>query len=80
MLKNNLISDIIRVIKFSQNRGLSLKETTEKALKQERGFIGPLMKNGLSLMENVLTKSFLIPFGLMAVASATDATIKKNMD
>ena len=34
-------------------------------------------------MENVLTpvtKSFLIPFGLMAVASATDAAIKKNMD
>ena len=38
------------------------------------------MTAGLPLMENVLTpiaKSVLVPLGLIAVASATDATIQK---
>ena len=39
-----------------------------------------MVKTGLPLMENVLmslTKSLLIPLGLTAAASATDADIQK---
>ena len=52
---------------------------------QSRGFLGrllgPLVKTGLPLMENLLkplAKSVLIPLGL-AAASATDAAIDKKM-
>ena len=41
------------------------------------------MKVGLPLMKIVLkssAKSFLIPLGLLAAVSATDAAIKKKMD
>ena len=44
--------------------------------------IGPYLKTGLSLIENVLkpsAKSVLTPLGLMAAASATDAAIHKKM-
>ena len=43
--------------------------------------LGPLLKTDLLLMKNVLTplaKSVLIPSGLTAAASATDATIQKE--
>ena len=44
--------------------------------------LGPLLKTGLPLMKNALkplAKSVLIPLGLTAVASATDAAIQKNI-
>ena len=44
--------------------------------------LGPLLKTGLSLMKNVLkplAKNILIPLGLAAAASATDAAIHKKM-
>ena len=45
--------------------------------------LGPSLKTGLSLIKNVikpLAKSVLIPLGLTAAASATDAGIhKKNI-
>ena len=44
--------------------------------------LGPLLKTGLPLIGNVLktlTKSVLIPLGLTAAASATDAAIHKKM-
>ena len=43
--------------------------------------LGPLLKTGLSLIENVLqalAKSVLIPLGLIAVASAADEAIHKK--
>ena len=50
------------------------------------GFLGrlliPLLKPGLPLMKNVLkrlAKSVLIPLGLTAAASATDAAFHKKM-
>ena len=53
---------------------------------QSGGFLGrllgPLLKTGLPLKKNVLkplAKSVLIPLGLTAVASATDAAIHKKM-
>ena len=50
------------------------------------GFLGrllePLLKNGLPLMKNVLNplaKSVLMPLGIPAAASATDAAIHRKM-
>ena len=52
---------------------------------QSRGFLGrllgPLLKTGLPLMENVvkpLAKSVLIPLGLTAAASTADTGIHKK--
>ena len=52
---------------------------------QSGGFLGrllgPLLKTGLPLIGNVLkplAKSVLIPLGLTAAASATDAAIHKK--
>ena len=45
-------------------------------------FLGPLLKSGLPLIGNVikpLAKSVLIPLGLTAAESATDAVIHKKM-
>ena len=54
---------------------------------QSGGFLGrvlrPLLKTGLPLMKNVikpLAKSVLIPLGLTAAASATDAVIHKMFE
>ena len=44
--------------------------------------LGPLLKTGLPLTENILkplAKSILIPLGLTGAASATDAAIHKKM-
>ena len=44
--------------------------------------LGPLLKTWLLLMENILkplTKSVLIPLGVIAAASTTDAAIHKKM-
>ena len=53
---------------------------------QSAGFLGrllgPLLKTGLPLMKNVikpLAKSVLIPLGLTAAASASDAGIHKKI-
>ena len=76
----------MKVIKSLQNRGILLKGTTRKIAGQEGGFLNflrPLMTAGLPLMKNVLTplaKSVLIPLGLKAVASATDAAIQKKIN
>ena len=43
--------------------------------------LGPLLKTGLPMVKNVITplaKSLLIPLGLTAAASATDAGIHKK--
>ena len=45
------------------------------------GFLGPLLKTGLLLMKNIikpLAKTVLIPLGLIAEASKTDAVIHKK--
>ena len=53
---------------------------------QSRGFLGrllgPSLRTGLPLIGNVLkplAKSILIPLGLTAAVSATDAAIRKKM-
>ena len=82
-LRNNDITDIIKVIRSLESRGTLLKGTTRKTTSQEGGFfifLRPLMSFGLPLMKNVVTalaKSVLIPLGLTTVASAADAVIQK---
>ena len=75
----------MKVIKSLENRGGLLKGTTEKDAIQERGFLNflkPLMTAGLPLMKNILKSivaSVLIPLGLIAAASVTDAAIQKDI-
>ena len=85
-LTNNEIKHMIKVIKSLENGGILLKGTIEKFINQKRGFIGnflgPLMKVGLSLMNNVLTplaKYVLLLFGLTVAASATNAPIQMKI-
>ena len=67
ILTNNEIIDIMKVIKFLENRGILLKGTTTKITSQEGGFLNfirLLMTAGLPLMKSALTplaKSVLIP-------------------
>ena len=62
-----------------------MKETTRKISSQKRGFLNflrPLMSVDLLLMKNVLktlAKNVLIPLGLTATASGTDAAIQKKV-
>ena len=69
----------MKVIKSLENRGILLKGTSRKITCQERGFLKflkRLMTAGLPMMKNVLTplaQSILIPLGLTAAASTTNA-------
>ena len=62
-----------------------MKGTTKKIASEEGGclnFIKPLMSIGLALMKNalaLLAKSVLVPLGLTAAVSATDAAIQKKI-
>ena len=73
----------MKVIKSLENRGILLKGTTEKYISPEGAFFNflrPLLTAGLQLMKSVpmpSTKSVLLPLGLTAAASATDAAIQK---
>ena len=63
-----------------------MRGATKNIISEEGGLLsnllGPLMEICLPLIKNKLTavtKSVLIPLGLIAAASATDATIRKKM-
>ena len=65
---------------------VKLSKTHLHKIEQSRRFSGrllkPLLKTGLPLMKTVLkplAKSVLIPLGLTAAASATDAAVHKKM-
>ena len=77
-LTTNETKDIINAIKFLENRAVLLKENNTKINSQEGDFLQLLMTAGLTLMKDVLTllaRSVLLPLGLIAAASATDAAI-----
>ena len=84
-LRNNKIKDIIKVIDFSEYRGILLKGTTRKITGQEGGFLNflrPLLTAGLPLTKGVLTpiaERVLLPFVLSVAMSATDAAIQKKI-
>ena len=81
-LANNLRNCNIKILIAN----IKLSKTQFHKIGQSGGFLGrllaPLLKTGLPLIGNVLkllAKSILIPLGLTAEASATDAAINKKM-
>ena len=86
LLINTQVSKLPKDFANGSLANIKLSKTQLHKIGQSRGFLGrllgPLLKTGLLLMENVfkpLAKSVLIPSGLTVSASATDAAIHKKM-
>ena len=80
------VSKLLKAFKNNSSANILLSKTRLHNIGESGGFLGwilgPLIKTRLSLMKNVLkllTKSVLIPLGLTAAESATDATIHKKI-
>ena len=59
-----------------------MKWTTGRSINQKGGFLSSLMAVGLPSIKNVLTslaKNVVLPLGVTAAASATDAAIQKKI-
>ena len=86
LLTNTQVSKLCKAFANGSSANIKLSKTQLHKIGQSGGFLGrllgPLLKTGLPLMKNVLkplAKSVLIPLGLTAAASATDAAIHKKM-
>ena len=86
MLTNRQVLKPLKAFANSSSANIKLSKTQLHKIEQPGGFLGrllgSLLKAGLPLMKNVLkplAKSVLIPSGLTAAASATDAAIHKKM-
>ena len=82
LLTNTQVLRLCTTFANNSSANTKLLKTQLHKIGQSVGFLGrllgPLIKTGLSLMKNVLkplAKSVLIPLGLTAAASATDAAI-----
>ena len=85
LLTNTQVSKYRKAFASNSSANIKLSKTQLHKIGQPRGFLGRLsgllLKAGLSLIGNVLkplAKSDLIPLGLTATASATDAAIHKK--
>ena len=85
LLTNRHISDLRKAFANHLSADIKLSKTQLSKMIQSGGFLGrllgPLLKTGLPLIKNViksLTKSVLIPLGLIAAASAADVGIHKK--
>ena len=87
LLTNRQVSNLRNAFANHLSADIKLSKTQLSKMIQSGGFLGrllgPLLKTGLPLIKNVikpLAKSVLIPLGLTASASTTDAGIhKKNI-
>ena len=87
LLTNTQVSKLCKAFANGSSANIKLSKTQLHKIGQSGGFLGrllgPLLKTGLPLIGNVLkplAKSVLIPLGLTATVSATDAAIyKKNV-
>ena len=86
LLINTQVSKLRKVFANNSSANIKLSKTQLHKIGQSGGFLGrllgPLLETGLSLRKNVLkpsAKSVLIPLGLTAAASRTDAAIYKKM-
>ena len=86
LLTNTQVSKLRKVFSNSSSANIKIIKTQLHKIGQSRGFLGRLLqlliKTGLPLNGNVLktlAKNILIPSGLIAAASATDAAIHKKM-
>ena len=80
LLTNRQVSNLRKNFADHLSADIKLSNAQLSKMIQSGGFLGrllgPLLKTGLSLIKNVikpLAKSFLIPLGLTAAASAADA-------
>ena len=86
LLDNTQVSKLCKAFANGSSGNIKLAKTQLHKIGQSGGVLGrllrPLLKTRLPLMENVLkplAKSVLIPLGLTAAASATDAAIHNKM-
>ena len=85
LLTNKQISRLCKAFENNLSANIKLSKTQLHKTGQSGGFLGrllgPLVKTVLPLMKNILkplAKSVLIPLGLTAAASATDAAIQRK--
>ena len=88
LLTNRQVANFCKA--FANNSSVNIKLSKIQLSKMIQSgvfrgrFLGPLLKTGIALMKNVinlLATSVLIPLGLTAEASATDAGMhKKNLE
>ena len=86
LLTNAQVSKLLKAFANHFSANIKLSKTQLHIIGQSGGFLGrrlgPLLKTGLLLIGNVLkplVKNILIPLGLTAAASVTDAMIHKKM-
>ena len=86
LLTNRQVANIRKAFAKNTLTDIKLSKTQLSKMIQSGGFLGrllgPLLKTGLPLMKSVikpLAKSFLIPLGLTAAASAADAGIHRKI-
>ena len=86
LLINTQVSKLRKVFANNSSANIKLSKTQLHKIGQSGGFLGrllgPLLETRLPLRKNVLkpsAKSVLIPLGLTAAASRTDAAIYKKM-
>ena len=86
LLTNTQVSKIRKAFANGSLANIKLSKTQLHKIGQSGRFLGklliPLLKTGLPLIGNILkplAKSVLIPLGLTAATSATDAAIHKQM-
>ena len=85
-LINTQVSRVLKAFAYGSSANVKLSKTQLHKIGQSGGFsgepLGPLLKAGLPLIENVLkslAKCVLVPLGLTVAVSATDAAIHKKM-
>ena len=86
LLTNTRVSRLRKTFANNSSANIKLSKTQLHKMGQSGEFLGrfqrPLLKTDFPLMKNVLktlAKSVLIPLGLTAAASATDAAIQKKL-
>ena len=86
LLTNARVSKLRKAFSNGSSANMKLSKTQLHEIGQWGGFIGrllrPLLKTALPLMKNVLkslARNLLVPLGLIAAASATDAAIHRKM-
>ena len=86
LLTSKQVSKLRKAFANHLSADIKLSKTQLSKMIQSGGFLGrllgPLLKTGLPLIKNVikpLAKSVLVPLGLIAAASATDAEIHKKI-
>ena len=85
LLTNRQVANLRKTFANKSSTDIKLSKTQISKIIQSGAFLGrllgPLLKTGLPLIKNVIkpsVKSVLIPLGLSATASATDAGIHKK--